>query len=91
MARINIEQDFLTDIRFLKFSERVGRRQAMGEMVELWFLAQQYWKKGQLIPHEIFEMHEFSQAIIDFRLAEVKPDGIYVKGSEEQFACVSRC
>lgn len=86
MARINIEDKLYRDIRFLKLSEKIGRRQALGELVELWFLSQEYWKKGELIPIEVFEIHEFNQAIIDFRLAKVEPNGIYVCGSDEQFA-----
>lgn len=86
MARINFEQDFLIDIRFLKLSEQIGRRQAIGEVVELWFLAQLYWKKGELIPLDVFKIHEFSEATTKFGIAEIKPEGVYVKGSDEQFS-----
>lgn len=87
MARINIEQDFFTSMRFQKLAEKVGRREAIGCVVELWHLAQLYWKRDKrLIPADIYELSDFPKEIEEVGLAIRKDDGVYARGSERHFA-----
>lgn len=86
MARINIEESFWNDARFKIFSKKLGDEdRAIGMMVRLWRLAQEYWKKDQLIDEKIFELSGFSDLLFDVGLVIKTDKGIYVKGSKTSF------
>jgi len=95
MARINLETEFWDDPRLdllekqISLTERNCRHEARGCFLSAMRMAQKYWapkngKSEQLIPHEIWSAFGF-QVLIDVGLAEVKDEGIYVKGSKENF------
>ena len=88
MARINIEDSIFKDTRFFDLSLKLGsKRTALGALVEAFILAQQYFLKSSdhLIPLEKWKEQKISDELIEVGLAEMVDDGIYVKGSKEQF------
>jgi hypothetical protein len=95
MARINLETEFWDDPRLdllekqIASTERNCRHEARGCFLSAMRMAQKYWapkngKSEQLIPHDIWEAFGF-QILIDVGLAEQREEGIYVKGSKENF------
>lgn len=90
MARINIEDSIMEKAGFQKLMIKMGdRHKAMGVVWDLWRLAQKYWfPEKKLIPFKAFEEADLPECLFDnsIGLAEKRPDGIYAKGSEDQFA-----
>lgn len=87
MARINIEDSFFSDPRFRLLAKKLGdETKAIGFCVQAWFLAQRYWTKGeQLVPEKIFR--DFGlEHLFEVDLAELRTDGVYVRGSSCQFS-----
>lgn len=85
MARINVEDSLFTDARYEILAEKYGRYAATGMIVHAWKMAQKYFLSEQkLIPVELWELSKL-QPIEECGLAEKRPDGIYVKGSHDQF------
>jgi len=94
MARLNIEEKMLNDIRFEAFIDRVGnKRRAIGEWVAVAFVAQKYWGDNKkLIPDEIWELGNFHPDLLTCKIIEKQEEGYYLKGSEEYFNWyLSRC
>ncbi len=93
MARINIEEKLLLDIRFKALSRKMGEYAAIGAWVTVAFVAQRYWGDGQqLIPLDIWELGGLPNEMVDCHLVEKRPEGYYLKGSEVYFAWYeSRC
>lgn len=90
MARLNVEVDKIwRKAGFQKLMIQVGdRHKAKGIVIDLWELAQQYWfPERKLIPEQAFKEADLPDILFDpaIGLAERRPDGIYAKGSEEQF------
>lgn len=86
MARINVEDSIYRDLRFIKLVAKHGHFAALGMMVCAWGMAQK-----NFLSHEgiiSFEEWEYSglEDLVTFRLAEKRENGIYVKGTTEQFA-----
>lgn len=87
MARLNIETSLWSKPAFQKFMIKMGdRHKAMGQVVDLWTLAQAHWfPYRELIPESAFHDAELSEALIETGLAERRDGGIYAKGSEDAF------
>lgn len=90
MARINIEDSIMEKAGFQKLMIKMGdRHKAMGVVWDLWRLAQEHWFPNKKpIPLAAFEEADLPECLFDksIGLAERRSDGIYAKGSEEQFA-----
>ena len=90
MARINIEDSLFKDIRFDELKMKLGSVDtALGAMVRAWSLAQKWYLKEEtcrLIPLSEWKKQRISDFIIEVGLAEVRENGVYVAGSDEQFA-----
>lgn len=88
MARLSFEDKLEGDFRFIELCIRVGNRfLARGYYWEAAKLAQKNWiPDRKLIPKEAWVSAGLPTALIDVGLAEDRPDGIYLKGSEEHFA-----
>lgn len=85
MARINIEDKLFTDARFIALCNKVPRREAIGMIVDAWYLAQRYWLTDQkYIPDEEFKMAGL-EPLVDCLFAKKMDNGYYIRGSEEQF------
>jgi hypothetical protein len=85
MARINIEDKLFTDARFIALCNKVTRREAIGMIIDAWYLAQRYWLTGEkYIPDEEFKMAGL-EPLIDCLFAKKMDNGYYIRGSEEQF------
>ena len=66
--------------------EATSSHVAKGLLVSAWTLAQHYWLDDRsLIPVEKWNLIKFASCVITSGFAELKDDGIYIKGSEEQF------
>lgn len=60
---------------------------ALGALVMAWRTAQEYWVPSKKrIPIAKWSLLSTAQAVIDSGLAVLNSDGVYVAGSEEQFA-----
>lgn len=90
MARINIEDSLFKEKSFEKLLIKLGsKRAALGALVESFMLAQKWYKataSDRLIPLSEWEREEIAPELIEVGFAEVRENGIYVRGSEEQFA-----
>jgi len=86
MARLNIEDNFWSDIRLQLLAERIGYTSAVGSMVVAFKLAQQFWVQGKLIPEKIWQASRISEEIFEVGFAERRDEGVYVCGSERHFA-----
>jgi hypothetical protein len=91
MARVNVEDDWWTDktrrraalIRAVANRPRDPEREADGLALDAWTTAQRYWKEGQsLIPEDVWQLGGF-EPLIEAKLAERRPEGIYVSGTKE--------
>jgi hypothetical protein len=89
MARINIEDEIFKDDSFVELLLKFGcKTMAIGAVVETFILAQKHFKdesNGRLIPFKEWEKFKHSQAIFESGLAVKFENGIYVRGSKEQF------
>jgi hypothetical protein len=103
LPRINIEDRFWKDDRLIALYDRVGRFKGLGALVFAWKVAQPFWVQGKLVPDHVWRMHGFPDALFDVDLAIRCPEGrlsldgrfleggVYVRGSEEQFAWLLAC
>ena len=87
MARINFETEVWQDSRFQRLLIEVGdRHRAIGMVIDLWTLAQQFWcPRRELIPLEAWGTHGMPAALLNCGLVESRETGLYAKGSEEHF------
>lgn len=86
MARINIEDELFTDVRFRFLSRELGNEdEALGMLVRFWHIAQKHWGRGRLVPKNEFLMGGF-EALSKAHFVDERPDGYYARGSEERFA-----
>lgn len=85
MARINIEECWWTDPRRSRLAKLVGdENQADGIAIRMWRLAQEFWGKSRgLVPEAIFSSLEAAPKLIEAGLAEIRTDGVYVRGSSQ--------
>lgn len=92
MARINIEDQWWSDLRRSKLSKILGSEYlADAAAIRMWKLAQDFWKNERgLIPIHVWEHFEFAKECVACGLAVIdrEPNGterpfIYVRGSCE--------
>jgi len=85
VARINIEDELFRDSRFLWLSDVLGSStKALGMLVQFWMAAQRRWGRGELLPD--IEFLPMWQPLLEVGFAERRCNGVYAKGSEQQFA-----
>lgn len=86
MPRININEKLYADPRFKALCRLVGSEEiALGRMVLVFRMAQEYFgEDAQLIPVEIWDIQGFEH-VEKVGLVERHNEGIYVKGSSENF------
>lgn len=86
MARLNIEDSIWSDPRFMRLAVLLKSQDiAIGNLVRAWSLAQRYWFKKELIPEHAWTGSDFPNEIFECGLAERTENGIYVRGSKENF------
>jgi hypothetical protein len=85
MARINVEDSWWADPRRSRLVKRLGDEdRADGRALRMWRLAQEFWKENRgLVPREIFETLEDFEHLLDSKLADVRGDFVYVRGSNQ--------
>ena len=90
MARINIEEEFFSDLRLDKLSELCGKKtDAIGCLVLAWREAQRYWVRDKgLIPSDVWAMLPNNNLLVSSGFAVGLESGFYMKGSEEKFSWV---
>ena len=89
MARINVEDQFWTDPRKQYLASKLGcELKAIGACVRFWRLAQEYHKRGKMIPESAFRFAMLPEELFDAEFAVRFEEGIYAKGGEENFAWI---
>jgi hypothetical protein len=90
MARINIEDSLFKDARFIDLCIYYGdKAKALGVITWAFVVAQKYYlseESARLIPLSEWKRQQCDDKLIEIGLAEMRPEGIYVSGSEDQFA-----
>lgn len=82
MARINVEDSWWTDPRRNLLARLVGKEStADGIALKAWRVSQEYWRKKELIPLDVFEALEGAAELLQAKIAEVREGGVYLKGS----------
>jgi hypothetical protein len=86
VARINIEEEWFSDPRRLRLIDlKKSKYEADGMAVLMWFLAQRYWFKNELIPEHAWIGSGMEEVLFEVGLASRVEGGIYVRGSERHF------
>lgn len=90
MARINIEDSIFKDGRFIDLCIALGDKQkALGALVWAFIIAQKFYldeSSDRLIPLSEWKRQSCENKLLDFGFAEMRDKGVYVCGSEKQFA-----
>ena len=90
MARINIEDSLFKDARFIDLCIHYGdKAKALGAVTWAFIVAQRFYlsqESARLIPLSEWKRQQCDDKLIDLGLAEMRQDGVYVSGSEIQFA-----
>jgi hypothetical protein len=86
--RINVEEKLFKDQPFIDLMlELKGMEPALGAVVRVWMVAQDYWKVcDNGIPKKIWAEQRLNDAVIRCGLAEERGDFIFVRGSDKHFA-----
>lgn len=86
MPRINVEDDLDKDPRFRTLVRLLqgDDERALGMLFRFWQAAQVRWKRGELIPEDVFAAGGW-EAILEAGLAVRRDGGIYARGAEVQF------
>lgn len=94
MARISIDDELFNYKPFKNLLKKFkgDEDRAIGMVYRFWKLAQDHWGNDcALMPPEEFEEEGF-QVLLEVRMAEVRPEGIYAHGAKERFAWyLQRC
>lgn len=85
MPRINLEDELFEDDRYKALEDEIGKFMALGVMGHAFKMAQNFWVQGKLIPLDLWKMRKFPRQIFEVGLAEIRPEGVYIRGSEERF------
>lgn len=87
MWRINIENRFFSDQRFLALTAKIGSAQtAIGVMVQAWVLAQEFWIPNKHnVPTKRFKLIPHFREIIAVGFAYEDGDFVYICGANEHF------
>lgn len=87
MARISVDLDQIyTDIRFQNLSDVIGSKtEAVGLLISLWRTAQSFWFKNELVPFHVWDCFEHKDLLLKFGYADKRNEGVYIRGSKENF------
>ncbi len=87
MPRINIEESLWSDDRYQNLTALTGNRAiAAGAIILAFVTAQKYWIPNKHpIPKKEWDRLSLSKELVDVGMAEIMEDGVYVKGSKDQF------
>lgn len=88
MARLNLEDRWFDDPRRLALIEKIGAIQTDGSAVQIFRMAQSYFKQNVAnpsIPYQTFARCPNALLFIEIGLAEVIDGFVYVRGSREHF------
>jgi hypothetical protein len=86
VARINIESKLFIDARFKRLEKVLGEALAIGWLVILWRLAQEHYRKGDMIiPLKSYDFYKFPNELIECEFVVKTEEGYYVKGSKRNF------
>ena len=95
--RINVETEFMSDMRFIRLIELIQKQNpekpvseakfaAIGSCIVAWGLSFHYWKHDkELIPEHAWKGADMNDLLFEVGLAERRESGIYVRGSERNF------
>jgi hypothetical protein len=85
VARLTIEECWWTDPRRSALGRLVGGEDTADVIaVRAWKVAQEYWKRNRLpVPQDIFDCLQGAAELIQVKLAVVRDDGVYVRGSSD--------
>lgn len=85
MPRINAEDKWFDDPRRMKLIERIGVIRTDGAALQIWRVAQNYYRLEALIPKDVFSAIDHADDFLAVGLVVEREDGVYVKGSGELF------
>lgn len=81
----DVTDKWLEDPRRGSLIEKIGEITTDGTAFKLWRLAFLYFKRGELVPTELFDRVPNSDLFVQEGLAERRTDGVYVRGSKDAF------
>ena len=91
MPRLNVDDIWFDDPRRMKLGLKLNSfALADGVAINMWRLAQNYFRSGLLIPHDIFDDAEFSKEFLDVNLAVRCRLGVHVKGLHNAFEWIRK-
>ncbi len=81
-----MEDEWWSDPRRSALARTLGcELMADGMMLRVWFFAQRYWRKKELIPEHAWNGAGFGDSLFTCGLAERRDAGVYVRGAERHF------
>lgn len=88
MSSLTIDQKWWTDPRRSTLIRLLGSEDKADLLaIRAWRLAQDSWSpQSTYIPVEIFILNTDNEKLIDAKLAEYRPAGVYIRGSGERFS-----
>lgn len=81
----DVTDRWLEDPRRGLLIEKIGEITTDGTAFKLWRLAFLYFKKGELVPADLFNRVPNSDLFVQEGLAERRTDGVYIRGSKDAF------
>lgn len=86
LPRINFEDEWFIDPRRDQLASSLGSTPlADGIALQMWRLAQHFYRNDQLIPFNQFDRALHSKEFEAAGLAERREDGVYIRGQEKHF------
>lgn len=85
MPRINVEDKWYDDPRRITLIEKIGQLATDGTALQIWRVAQNYYRLETLIPREVFFSIKHGPDFITAGLAVESDGGVYIRGSTECF------
>lgn len=89
MGCLNVDDKWFDDPRRDSLIELIGQTAADGTAMKMWRLAETWYRKDSIVPREIFFTHKHAKEFLTVKLAEERPDGVYIKGSKEFFQYIT--
>jgi hypothetical protein len=90
LARLNVEDSFWSDDSYQLLVENVGANLAAGMCLRFMRLAQRHWVKSELVPLEVFQRNGW-EPLLDCGFALYRDEGVYCRGSEQNFDWLVKC
>lgn len=86
MPRINVDDIWFDDPRRSKLALKLqSYLLSDGVAINMWRLAQTYFRVGLLVPIEQYERMDYAKEFSSVGLAEYYSDGVYIKGRNDAF------